>query len=517
MMTVILFSKIRRMYFRDKLSINEIARRTSLSRNTVKKWLRMHGETDPKYKRNSQPTKLTPFEDQLKRALIADGYRPKRERRTALKLLEELQKAGYDGGYTQLTDYIRAWRQDASSDAGKPAFVPLKFRWGEAFQFDWSEESLVIGGVYRRIQVAHTKLCASRAFLLSAYPSYSHEMLFDAHRRAFQAFGGVPLRGIYDNMKTAVDKVQKGKERIVNTRFAAMTAYYLFDPDFCNVASGWEKGIVEKNVQDSRRRLWLDAGQQCFASFAELNAWLEARCLALWLELSWPEGQGMTLQEALELEQPELMPLPGVFDGYIEFIARVSSTCLVTVKRNRYSVPCRWANRRISVRLYSDRLDLYGDDAWIASHARMLDRDQVSYDWQHYLPLLERKPGALRNGAPFTEMPSALLSLKRALNKQTGGDRAMADLLACVPRQGLDTVLTAVESLLEAGVVSIEQVKHLVSTLAGGGHQPPSEPQTVVTPDALQIKDAPIADTARYEQLREAFDIALIDEESGDA
>jgi len=513
---MILFSKIRRMYFRDKLSINEIAKRTSLSRNTVKKWLRMPNGTDPSYKRQSRPTKLTPFEDQLKQALIADSYRHKRERRTALKLLEELQKAGYDGSYTQLADYIRAWRQGVGSDAGKHAFVPLKFRWGEAFQFDWSEESLVVGGVYRRIQVAHTKLCASRAFLLSAYPSQSHEMLFDAHRRAFQSFGGVPLRGIYDNMKTAVDKVQKGKERIVNTRFSAMTAYYLFDPDFCNVASGWEKGIVEKNVQDSRRRIWLDASQQCFADFGELNEWLETRCRALWTELSWPERQGLTLQEALELELPELMPLPGVFDGYIECVARVSSTCLVAVKRNRYSVPCRWANRRISVRLYPDRLDLYGDDAWIASHVRLLDRDQVSYDWQHYLPLLERKPGALRNGAPFAEMPNALLSLKRALNKQIGGDRAMASLLACVPRQGLDAVLAAVESLLAAGVVSIEQVKHLVATLAGSG-QPTAEPQTVVTPDALQIKDAPIADTARYEQLHVAFDIALIDEENGDA
>ena len=515
-MTMILFAKIRRIYFRDQLSINEIAKRTSLSRNTVKKWLRMPSGTDSVYKRRPQSTKLSPFENQLKQALIADSYRPKRERRTALRLLEELQKAGYEGGYTQLTDYIRAWRHELSSHAGKHAFVPLKFRWGEAFQFDWSEESLVVGGVYRRLLVAHTKLCASRVFLLSAYPSQSHEMLFDAHRRAFQAFGGVPLRGIYDNMKTAVDKVQKGKNRVVNTRFAAMTAYYLFDPDFCNVASGWEKGIVEKNVQDSRRRLWLDASQQCFASFAELNTWLEARCRQLWTELSWPEQQTVTLQEALELEQPELMPLPGEFDGYIEFVARVSSTCLVTVKRNRYSVPCRWANRRISVRLYPDRLDLYADDAWIASHGRLLDRDQVSYDWQHYLPLLERKPGALRNGAPFTEMPSALLSLKRALNKRPGGDRAMADLLACVPRQGLDAVLVAVESLLASGGVSIEQVKHLVSTLAGGG-QPPAEPQTVATPDALQIKDAPIADTARYEQLRVTFDIALVDEKNSDA
>ena len=99
------------------------------------------------------------------------------------------------------------------------------------------------------------KLCASRAFGLQAYPSQSHEMLFDAHTRSFIALGGITRRGIYDNMKTAVDRVKKGNGRTVNTRFAAMASHYLFDPDFCNVASGWEKGVVEKNVQDGRLRI----------------------------------------------------------------------------------------------------------------------------------------------------------------------------------------------------------------------------------------------------------------------
>jgi transposase len=139
------------------------------------------------------------------------------------------------------------------------AYVPLSFELGEAFQFDWSEEPLVIGGQYQRLQVAHMKLCASRAFWLVAYPGQGHEMLFDAHTRSFAALGGVARRGIYDNMKTAVDRVGKGKTREVNLRFAAMCAHYLFDADFCNVASGWEKGVVEKNVQDSRRRIWLEA------------------------------------------------------------------------------------------------------------------------------------------------------------------------------------------------------------------------------------------------------------------
>jgi len=149
----------------------------------------------------------------------------------------------------------------------------------------------VAGGIYYRMQVSHMKLCASRAFWLVAYPSQGHEMLFDAHTRSFAALGGVARRGIYDNMKTAVDKVKKGKGRVVNERFATMCAHYLVDPDFCNVASGWEKGVVEKNVQDSRRRIWIDAGKQRFGSFTELNAWLGQRCRALWDEIRHPEHE----------------------------------------------------------------------------------------------------------------------------------------------------------------------------------------------------------------------------------
>ena len=114
----------------------------------------------------------------------------------------------YSGGYSGVTDFIREWR---SSEGKTPhAFVPLKFELGEAFQFDWSDESMVVGGIYYKMQVSHMKLCASRAFWLVAYPSQGHEMLFDAHTRSFAALGGVARRGIYDNMKTAVDKVKKG-------------------------------------------------------------------------------------------------------------------------------------------------------------------------------------------------------------------------------------------------------------------------------------------------------------------
>jgi transposase len=281
--------KIRSMHFRQGKSISEIARLTSLSRNTIKKWLKAPQGAEPKYRRREMPTKLAPFVQALDKALKADGQRPRHERRTARALHVELRALGYVGGYTRLTDYIRSWRDEQGKVSATSAFVPLSFELGDAFQFDWSEEGLVIGGIYRRLQLAHLKLCASRAFWLVAYPTQGHEMLFDAHTRSFAALGGIPRRGIYDNMKTAVDKVKKGKGRVVNARFAAMSAHYLFDPDFCNVASGWEKGRVEKNVQDSRRRVWIEAARLRFGSFDELNAWLAVRCRALWQEIRHPE------------------------------------------------------------------------------------------------------------------------------------------------------------------------------------------------------------------------------------
>jgi transposase len=195
------------MDFRDKLSRSEIARRTGLSRNTVKKWLREGEGVQPGYRRGCKPGELSAFKEWLVKALEADALRARRDRRTAKALHAELKTQGYSGGYTILTDFVRAWRQRVAANVSTRAFVPLQFELGEAFQFDWSEERLVVGGIWRKLQVAHLKLCASRAFVLVAYPSQGHEMLFDAHTRSFQALGGVARRGIYDNMKTALDRM----------------------------------------------------------------------------------------------------------------------------------------------------------------------------------------------------------------------------------------------------------------------------------------------------------------------
>ena len=115
------------------------------------------------------------------------------------------------------------------------------------------------------------------------------------------------------------------------------------------------------------------------------------------------------------------------------------------MQRNRYSVPCEWVGQWVSSRLYPDRVEVVAGEARVACHDRLPDQGEVGYDWQHYIALLQRKPGALRNGAPFADLPEPLRRLKRALMQHTGGDQVMAQVLAAVPAAGLDAVLVAVE------------------------------------------------------------------------
>ena len=194
--------------------------------------------------------------------------------------------------------------------------------------------------------------------------------------------------------------------------------------------------------------------------------------------------------------------MPEPFDGYVERAARVSSTCLVVATRNRYSVPCEWACQMVSTRLYPQRVDVVADDRLVASHSRQFSRGLTVYDWQHYIDLVQRKPGALRNGAPFLDMPAPLLRLRQMLLRHAGGDRVMAEVLAVVRKAGLEAVLVAVELVLESatpnGSVSAEHVHNVLARLLT-----PQTPEQAET--ALQLTNAPKADTARYDRLRTAL------------
>jgi len=246
-----LLSVIRRWRYRDHYSIRDIARRTGLSRNTVRKYLRSDS-VEPKFTIADRASKLDAYANKLSQMLRQEAGKSRKQKRTIKQLHADLAALGYCGSYNRVAAFARDWkgaRQQEQKTCGRGVFVPLAFSPGEAFQFDWSEDWAVIGGERTKLQVAHFKLSYSRAFILRAYPQQTHEMLFDAHNHAFRVLGGVPRRGIFDNMRTAVDKIGRGKERQVNARFSAMVSHFLFEADFCNPASGWEKGQIEKNVR----------------------------------------------------------------------------------------------------------------------------------------------------------------------------------------------------------------------------------------------------------------------------
>ena len=502
MINVAILSVIRRWALREQLSLREIARRTGLSRNTIKKYLRS-GAAEPHYAKRISPSKLDPYAEKLSVWLKSEAGKSRKQRRTLKQLHTDLVALGYTGSYNRVAAFARTWqqqRQQAQQTTGRGTFVPLAFGAGEAFQFDWSEDWAVIGGERIKLQVAHFKLSHSRAFTVRAYPLQTHEMLFDAHNRAFAVLGGIPRRGIYDNMRTAVDKVRRGKLRDVNARFGAMVSHYLFEAEFCNPASGWEKGQVEKNVRDARHRLWQPV--PAFPTLAALNDWLEDRCKTLWTEIAHGKLPG-TVADVWEQEKSALMAMPRPFDGFVEHTKRVSPTCLVHFERNRYSVPASYANRPVSLRVYAERLVIAAEGQVVCEHTRVIDRrhdlgGRTVYDWRHYLAVLQRKPGALRNGAPFVELPPAFKRLQAMLLRQPGGDREMVEILAVVLHHDEQAVLAAVELALEAGVATKTHVLNVLHRLLDG--QP--APAPVTAPQALRLNREPQANVLRYDSLR---------------
>jgi transposase len=494
-------AEIRRRHFISGETISDIAKSLKLSRPTVRKALK--AETEVVYQRQVQPTpKLGDFKEQLTNWLVLDSQLPKRRRRTAQRLFECLQVEGYQGSYGPVQRFVHDWKLSAGkSPAATQAFVPLAFPVGETCQFDWSHEYVVLGGVLQTVKVAHFRLAYSRKMFLAAYPRETQEMVLDAHIRAFAYFDGVPKRMVYDNLKTVVDAIFVGKERRFNRRFLALANHYLFEAIACTPESGWEKGQVENQVGNVRE--WLFTPTPRFSGFAELNDWLARRCEEL-AGRRHPEQTGRTIAECFAEEQPLLLPIKAAFDGYVEKTLRVSSTCLVKVDHNRYSVPAEWANRVVSLRLTADRLRLVADGHVIAEHKRCYGRSQLVCDPWHYLPILEKKPGALRHGAPFRQwdLPAPIRIVRDRILKQDKGDRAFVELLLMarsLGETGLDTLEVACDLTLQTGVIAAAIVLNEMRRLTEA-----ARPKTLRSlPAGIPILQIELqADCSRYDSLR---------------
>src|SRR5712672_3504217 len=498
MLIVETIARIRREHFIKGKTIKEIARDLKVSRNTVRKVLRS-GETSFEYERVVQPRpKLGRWAAELDGLLSGNAGKSAREQLTLIRIFEELRGRGYDGGYDAVRRYARRWSKERGESTAA-AYVPLSFAPGEAYQFDWSHEIVLLNGVTVIVKAAHVRLCHSRMLFVRCYPRETQEMVFDAHNRAFALFKGTCTRGIYDNMKTAVETVFIGKDRQFNRRFLRMCGHYLVEPTACTPASGWEKGQVENQVGVVRERFFTPRLR--VASYEELNAWLLDRCVAYAKAHKHPELADCTIWQAFEAERPQLVPIRGPFDGFHATQASVSQTCLVRFDNNKYSVASRAVGRPVEIQAYADRVVLRQEGAIVGEHRRRFGRGETIYDPWHYVPVLARKPGALRNGAPFKDwlLPASLERVRRKLKGSDDGDRQMVKVLSAVLTDGLAAVEAACAEALAGGVHSADVVLNILSR-----HRDPGPAATILTPDALRLQHLPIADCARYDSLRRA-------------
>ena len=498
MIAVDRIGEIRRAYFEERLPIKEIVRRLSVSRATVRKVVR-GSATEFRYERDMQPApKLGEWVERLTDILEREAALPRRERRSTQRLFEELRGRGYGGAHDSVHRFTKAWRREHARVPVR-AYVPLSFAPGEAYQFDWSHEVITLQGLPVTVKVAHMKLSHSRMPFVRAYHRETQELVFDAHDKGFVFFGGSCRRGIYDNMKTAVEAIFLGKERRYNRRFLQMCSHHLVEPVACTPAAGWEKGQVENQVGNLRDQLFLPKPR--FSSLAELNAWLMDQCVAYAKRMDHPEFKGRTVWEVFQDEQATLVVSGGPYDGFVEKVVRASTTCLIMADHNRYSVDARAAGRMVQVRSHADRIIVLLDDEVVAEHPRDFRRGQVIYDPWHYLPILVRKPGALRNGAPFKDwdLPPGLASARIKLKQHVDGDRQFVKILGAVLDHGLPAVEAACAEALDAGIASGDVILAVLARQL----QPPTPP-SMITPEALRLKVEPKADCARYDSLRRA-------------
>src|SRR2546430_9193757 len=461
MLVVETIAKVRRAYFGQNKPIKTICRELRVSRRVVRKVIRSQA-TEFRYQRSRQPLpRIDPWRDQLDGLLLENEGKPARERLTLIRIFEELRALGYEGSYDAVRRYAKVWRVKRGA-AMAEAYVPLSFAPGEAYQFDWSHEVVLINGTTVTVKVAHIRLCYSRMLFVRAYPRETQEMVFDAHNRAFAFFKGTCTRGIYDNIKTAVEAVFIGKDRQFNRRFSRMCGHYLVEPTACTPASGWEKGQVENQVGVVRERFFTPRLR--VASYEELNAWLLDRCVAYAKAHKHPELIDCTIWQAFEAERPRLVQITGPFDGFHATQVAVSKTCLVRFDNNKYSVASRAVGRPVEIPAYADRVVIRQDGAIVGEHRRRFGRGETAYDPWHYVPGLARKPGSWRNGAPFKDwlLPASLERVRRMLKGSDDGDRQIVKIRSAAPTDGLAAVEAA-----------------CAEALAGGGHSADLRPNTL--------------------------------------
>ncbi len=398
MLTVDDYDRIRRKVIVEGLSQREVAKELGHGRNTVAKALKH--SSPPEYRRTqpvSRPA-IDPFQHIIDTWIEDDKKRPRKQRHTAQRVYERLRD---EYGYAGSSSAVRRYVQHIKATGGE-VYFPLQFDPGEELQIDWGEARCLINGEEFKAMLFCARLCHSGASFVHAYHRQKQESFLDGHVRAFEFFDGVARRLAYDNLKSAVITVGRGRERKLTRKFKELKSHYLFESRFCNVARGNEKGHVENLVKYSQRKFMTPLPE--VSSLEELNSHLLAACMK---DLERQRSRSdKSIKDLLDEDRDYFLALPATpFEACIQQSTFAGKQSLVRFDTNDYSVPVEYAHHQVLVKGFVDRVNIYVAGELIARHARSYESSEFILNPLHYIPLLERKPGGIHNARPFKGEP----------------------------------------------------------------------------------------------------------------
>lgn len=500
MLTVIDRERIRRAFYMEGKSRRQIAKELGHSYWTIRKALESAAVEPYQLREAKAAPKLDKHKEQIEALLAEEANMPAKQRYTTHNIFKLLQAAGYEGSESNLRRYIGRRRRELRQK--QPAvFIPLVYQPGQDAQVDWGEAVVVMGGERQTVQLFVMRLCYSRRLFAMAFPTQRQEAFFTAHTAAFDFFGGVPHRLTYDNLKTAVAKVLRGRNRQEQERFVHLRSHYLFESHFCTPGQGHEKGGVEHGVKYVRQNFLTPLVE--VANFAELNQWLRSCCLAE--ATRRVDRQKQTIGQMFAIEQAHLRELPGHdFPGYLSREVVLNRYCQVVFETNRYSVPAAQASQQLSLRAYPFRIEIWQGQAMLASHCRSYERNQDILDPLHYLPLLAQRPGAFEHAAPIqqwrSEWPPLYESLLRHLRSQQTAMSAVREFIAVLQLHETYTAPQIAAAIEAALADNIAHLAGIIFCLHKLNDTTPQLSTLEVAPQLAAIGTPPVP-ASQYNQL----------------
>jgi transposase len=439
------WTKVRLEVLRGEKKKREVLRSEGIGWETLRKILAHPEPPGYRLKKPRSKPKMGPYLERIAQIIEEDKALPRKQRHTAKRIYERLREMGYGGRYTQVKDAVRELLR-----VKQEVFMPLMHRVGEA-QVDFGYALAKVSGVLRKVGFFVMVLPYSDAFFVMAFERECTESYGEGHARAFESFGGVPARISYDNSKVMVSKIVGPRERRLTDGFLKLQSHYLFREHFCRVRRANEKGVVEGVVKFTRLNFFVPVPQ--VRDLGELNGHLAERCGED--RKRRLRGKAGIKAELLKEDQAAFLPLPPTpFDACRKQPTRANSLSLVRFDDNDYSVPVPYAHHEILVKGYIDRVVLCHQDKGVAEHRRSWGKEGTFFDYRHYLPLLERKPGSLDYARPLTglDLPECFDTLRRRLQgeeeKAGAGIREFIRVLRLLEDYPLVRLRVAVEKAL---------------------------------------------------------------------